>query len=136
MDKNAREMVRGHEFQMIAISPANRYTNPVVEGYEDFAGARRLKIRARDGLGNTSYLFFDVTSHLMAGMIIANPSAPDERVKVVFNAWKQVGKVKLPSTVTATDKSGDFVLTFNEINLNRLDANIFKVPEGIASKSK
>jgi hypothetical protein len=47
-----------------------------------------------------------------------------------------VGKVKLPSTVTATDKSGDFVLTFNEISLNRLDANIFKVPENIASKTK
>jgi hypothetical protein len=135
MDKNTREIVRGHDFQMIAISPTSRFTNPVVEGYEEFAGARRLKIGANDDLGNKSSLFFNVNSYLMAGMIITNPSDTRETVKVVFNEWKQVGNIKLPSVVTATDKSGDFVLRFKEIILNQLDKNMFRVPEEIAPQT-
>lgn len=65
----------------------------------------------------------------MLGFTIQNPFGKQpETVRIVFNEWKQIGKLKLPSKVTATDKQGDFVLNFREIALNKSDEKIFDVP--------
>lgn len=137
MDKEAAAAVRSHEFQMIAIAILERYSNPQVEGYENFAGSRAIKVRMVDELGNPCHIFFDADSLLMAGMIMVNPmKGAGESVRVVFNRWSQVGKVKLPSKVTATDKTGDFVLDFQEITLNKVDPNIFSVPKEILAQAK
>ena len=132
LDRNTAAAVRSHEFQMIAITLEERYRSPQVEGYENFAGARAIKVRMVDELGHPCHLFFDAASHLLAGMIIINPmGAASETVRVVFNRWTQVGRVKLPSMVTATDRSGDFILEFHDISLNDVEPNIFRVPEEI-----
>jgi hypothetical protein len=73
----------------------------------------------------------------MAGMIIPDSrSATGETVKVVFNQWKDVGHVRLPSKVTATDKAGDFVLDFREMLLNQAGGDIFQVPPELAEKAR
>jgi thiol-disulfide isomerase/thioredoxin len=133
-EKSVVAGVRSHDFQMIAVAPEERYEGAVVEGFEDFAGARSVKLRVTDELGNHLYLFFNAETHLMGGMILADSrSKTGESVKVVFNEWKRVGRVRLPSKVTATDKAGDFILDFREILLNQSEGDLFRVPIGIAA---
>jgi thiol-disulfide isomerase/thioredoxin len=45
--------------------------------------------------------------------------------------WKEVGAVRLPSKVTATDKAGDFVPDFRETLLNEAEGELFRVPPKI-----
>ena len=132
LDKKTVAAIRSHEFQMIAIATRERYSKPQLEGYEKFAGSRAIKVRMMDELGNPCHVFFDADSHLMAGMVIVNPMGEaGETVRIVFNRWSQIGKVKLPSTVTATDKTGDFVLNFHNITLNEVAPGVFSVPKEI-----
>ena len=137
LDRNSAAMIRSHEFQMLAIALRERYGNPQVEGYENFAGTRSIKVRMVDEIGNPCHVFFDADSHLMLGMLILNPTGEaGETVRVVFNRWRQVGRVKLPSMITATDKSGDFVFEFQEISLNDVDPTLFRVPKEILAQTK
>ncbi|MGH7493563.1 MAG: hypothetical protein ACREOO_14390 [bacterium] len=70
-----------------------------------------------DELGSPGHVFFDLDSHLWAGKVILDPrSHKGETVRVLINEWKKVGEVKLPSKVTATDKSGDWILDFHVRN--------------------
>lgn len=134
LDKTYAAMFRGHEFQLLAITLPERFKNPVLENDDDFVGKRCHKIRMIDELGNPCQVYFDRSSHLLAGLIIADArSDKGETVRVVFNEWKQIGKVQLPSKVTATDKSGDWVLDFHTIALNVGDEKIFAIPPSIAA---
>ncbi len=134
LDKTYAAMFRGHEFQLMAIVLPERFKNPVGEGDEDFAGKGCHKIRMIDELGNPCQIYFDTNSHLLAGLIIVDSrSDKGETVRVVVNEWQQVGKVKLPAKVTATDKSGDWFFDFHTIELNGVDESIFAIPPRIAA---
>lgn len=133
-DQKLAAMIRSHEFQFIAASPLARYKNPVFEGYEDFSGVRCAKLRASDELGKTAHLFFREDLKLMAGLVVIDPrSETESRVRIVFKEWTQIGKVKLPSKVVATDNTGEFTLHFKKIILNRTNESIFAVPKRIAA---
>lgn len=133
-DNRLAVMIRSHEFQMIAITPLERYGNAVFDGYEDFDGVRCLKLRVTDELGKIAYLFFREDQRLMAGVSVLDPRfETPTQVRIVFKDWMQVGKAKLPSKVIATDKSGDFTLDFKKIILNRTDERIFEVPPKVAA---
>jgi len=131
IDKSYTSMLRGHEFQMMAIILPERYKNPVVEGEEYFAGKRCIKIRMIDQLDSPCQAYFDTSSRLLAGLVFVDPR-PDT-VRIVFNEWKRINKVMLPAKVTATDKSGDWILDFQDIILNRVDENIFEIPPSISA---
>ncbi|HMV47224.1 MAG TPA: nuclear transport factor 2 family protein [Blastocatellia bacterium] len=133
-DRKLAAMIRAHEFQLIAASPLARYKNPFFDGYENFDGFRCIKLRATDELGKPAYLFFREDLNLMAGMLLNDPrfDAPTA-VRIVFKEWTQVGKVKLPSKVVATDSTGDFILHFKKIGLNQANERIFIVPKKIAA---
>ena len=131
-DKALAAGIRGHEFQMMAMVLPERFKKPSLEGEEDFGGMRCYKIKMIDELGNPCQIYFDKTSHLWAGIVFLDPrSDKGETVRVVINAWKPVGNARLPAKATATDKSGDWVLDFHEIQLNGVDEEIFEVPPSI-----
>ena len=132
LDKTGAWMIREHEFQMIPLLLNERYKNFAVEGEEDFAGARCVKIRATNELDKTFHLFFNTQTKLLAGMIFPDlRSDHGEVIKVVFNRWKPIGRVTLPVKVTATDRAGDFVLDFHTISLNKVNGRIFRVPKTV-----
>jgi hypothetical protein len=130
LDATMTAIVRGHEFQMIALAPLERYRDARIEGYEEFAGGQAIRMLVRDGLGNPRHLFFGTDSRLMAGMIESKADGAGA-VRVVFNEWSRAGKLRLPSLVTVTDESGDFILRFHTITLNDADADAFEVPEQV-----
>jgi hypothetical protein len=133
-DQQLAAMLRGHEFQMIAISPLERYPDAVTEGYEDFAGALCVKLRTVDELGKTCFQFFNVRSNLMAGLIVRDALSETNEVRIVFKEWGLIDRVILPSRVTATNRNGDFIFSFREITLNRIDERIFSVPSKILAE--
>lgn len=133
-DKSAAFAWRSHEFQWLALTLLERFGEPSFAGYEDFAGKNSLKLSVKDELGRPASVFFDKDSGLMLGFVILNPfSQQPELIRTVLNEWKKVGQVKLPSKITVTDKQGDFVLSFQDISLNRINENIFSVPAKVAA---
>lgn len=136
-DQRAAFAWRSHDFGRLAMEIGERFHNFVPGGEESFAGKTALKLRAIDELGNPAQIFFDKDSKLLLGFVIQNPfSSQPEQIRTVFNEWKQVGKLKLPSKITVTDKQGDFVLNFREISLNKLDQRVFTVPPKVAAMNE
>jgi len=126
--------IRAHEFQMIPLVLPERIKNPTVSGEEDFAGEPCIKVIALTEYGKPCQIFFHLRYSLLAGMIEPDSrSSSGQTVRVVLNEWRQVGNLKLPSKVTATDKSGDWVLDFYDIRLNDVGENLFAVPPSILS---
>jgi hypothetical protein len=114
-----------------------RFREPSFAGRENFAGKDALKLSMKDELGNPASVFFDSDSGLWLGFVSLNPLGEQrETVRVVINEWKTIGKVKLPSKVTATDKQGDFVLDFQDISVNQINENIFAVPAKVAAMNE
>jgi hypothetical protein len=132
-DQQTVAVWRGHDFQRMATSPLEYFQNPQFVGTEVFAGKEAFKLRTTDETGNPVNIFFDQQTNLMLGFAFGTDSDP---VRVVFNEWKQIGKLKLPSKVTATDKKGDFVLNFREIVLNKINPKIFTVPPQVIAMNE
>lgn len=128
---------RSHDFQMLTTEISSLFRDFAFAGDEDFAGKTAVKLRATDELGNPAHIFFDKKTKLMLGFIVQNPfNGQPDSIRLVFNEWKQIGKLKLPSKVTATDKQGDFILNFREISLNKLSENIFDVPPKVVAMNE
>jgi hypothetical protein len=128
---------RSHEFQWLMTSLGERYSAPSFDGREMFAGRAAIRLRVTDELGHPAHLYFDDRSGLMLGLTIRNPFSPEpESIRTVFNQWRQVGKVKLPSKVTVTDKQGDFVLDFKDISINAVRESVFTVPPQVEAMNE
>ncbi len=126
-----RLVVRLHEYQRMAFDFQRMFHDFALEGTEDFANKPNIKVRAQNELNGTIYLYFDAETKLLSGYLLPIPGS-NESVKNVFNEWRNVGKIKLPSKVTATDSAGDWVLNFQKITLNKSDAQIFEIPPRVA----
>jgi hypothetical protein len=135
-DARAAFVWRSHDFQFLAMEIAERFRDFKPAGEENFAGRAALKLNATDELGHPASVFFDRETRLLLGLTIRNPFDAGETIRTVFNEWQQIGRLKLPSKVTATDKKGDFVLSFREIVLNRTDEKIFAVPPPVVAMNE
>lgn len=128
---------RSHDFQFLALEIAERFKNLTFAGEGNSNGKSAIHLRGTDELGKAADIFFDKETKLMLGFTIQNPfSEQPEPIRMVFNEWKQIGKVKLPSKVTATDKKGDFVLNFREIVSNKADEKIFLIPPKVVAMNE
>lgn len=128
---------RSHDFQFLAMEIATRFRDLTLAGEENFNGKVAIKLLGTDELGKTANIFFDKETKLMLGLTIQNPfSEQPERIRISFNEWKQIGQLKLPSKVTATDKNGDFVLNFRQIVLNKVDEKIFVIPPKVIAMNE
>lgn len=113
-------VVNLHEYQKLAFDFRNIFTDFKYERLELFEGRASHKVSAKTKIGTNIELFFDGKTKRLAGYILPIPDSKTP-VKNVFNEWKLVGKVTLPSVVTATDSAGKWVLKFKRIELNKTD---------------
>ena len=127
---------RSHDFQFLAMEIDARFKDFSFAGEESFGGKTSLKLNATDELGNPASIFFDKETRLLLGFTIQNPFDKTEMIRTTFNEWRQIGKLKLPSKVTATDKKGDFVLNFREIILNKTNEKVFAVPSKVSAMNE
>lgn len=126
-------VVRLHEYQRMAIDFQTMFKEFEFIGEATFNGKPGIKVNAKTEIGMPIHLFFDGDSKLLAGYILP---AGGELITNVFDEWKLVKGVKLPSVVTATDRSGDFVLRFDRITINQADEKSLDVPARIADHTE
>jgi hypothetical protein len=133
-DQRAAFAWRSHDFQGISLQPAQRFREPKFAGYESFADKNAVKLTAIDELNHPAELYFDRETKLLLGFVIQNPFAEQvELIRTVFNEWKLASGVKLPSKVTVTDKQGDFVLSFYQLEINTIAEYAFTVPPTVVA---
>lgn len=135
-DNHAAFAWRSHDFQFLAMEIGERFKNFAFDGEENLSGKIILKLNATDEIGNPASISFDKQTHLLSAITIQNPFDKNETIRTVFNDWRQVGKLKLPSKVTVTDKKGDFVLNFREIVLNKTDEKVFAIPTKVKAMNE
>lgn len=124
-------VVNLHEYQKMAFDFQKMFHNFALEGTEVFEKRPSLKVRAKNELDGTIYLYFDAETKMLLGYVMPIPNS-NESVKNVFNEWRKIGKLKLPTKAIATDNSGDWVLNFQKILLNKSDEKMFEVPPQVA----
>lgn len=124
-------VVNLHEYQRMAFGFQEMFTDFEFAGEESFDDRSSWKVLAKNELGSVIELFFDKETKMLNGYILPIPNSP-ESVKNVFNEWKTVGGLKLPAVITATDKQGDWILTFHTIELNKADEKALDVPPRVA----
>ena len=109
------EMIRGHEFQIIAIDPASHFHGfqPAEAGRLD--GTETLFVSGVNSLGQRCEVHFDPTSHRPVGLVVA---ADVEPVRVRFLDWEDVDGVMLPNRISALDAAGEFILDFHTLQVN------------------
>lgn len=128
-DRRAAFAWRSHDFQTLALEVASRFRKLEFTGYESVSQRDAIKLSGRDELDHPVSVYFDRESKLMLGFVIQDPFSDEPRtIRTTFNEWKTVGSLRLPSKVTATDHQGDFVLSFRELILNKVDERVFAVP--------
>jgi len=132
LDPINASIIRAHDFQMLPIVMASRYSNNALAGQMEVAGMDCDVIRMIDQLGHPCWAYFSRASHVWVGMTLTDPRRGEAaEVQVVIDRWAAVGPVRLPSKVIASDAAGEFVLNFHTIRLNTVDPSIFAVPAEI-----
>lgn len=128
---------RAHDYQRMALEIRTRFHDFKYGGEAEFGGVPAVRLDSKDELGNEATLFFARSTGLLIGFTIRNPfSETPEPIRTVISEWKKVGTLTLPSVATVTDKTGDFVLKFREIRLNKTRAAIFAIPSKVASMTE
>lgn len=127
-DDLGRWMARGHAFQWMVLEVEDWYTDLQPAGEAEFGGVECTTWAANDAMGDDNRLFFEKETGLMKGFDVPNHLF-EGRVQVMFDEWRTLDGVQLPSRVTATDNQGDFVLDFTEITLNDVDVAVFEGPK-------
>ncbi len=105
-------MVRSHDFQRIAIDPESFAQNIGWVKETDFHTLKSQELLGYTEDGTKIYLYFDDKSGLPLGFRMDNPVQTDTSVTIIFQMWKNVEGVLLPSKVIALDAPRNFQLTF------------------------
>jgi len=132
LDPISASIIRTHEFQLLPIVMASRYSNITLAGQKEIAGVCCDVVGMIDDLGHPCWAYFSRASHVWMGMSLTDPRRGElEPVHVMVDQWAAVDRVRLPSRVIASDAAGDFVLDFHTIRLNTVDPSIFAIPAEI-----
>lgn len=122
-----RMVSRMHEYQKMAIDPRAFFKDLEIIGDEEFNGRPSIKVAAKNELDMPVFLFFDRSNGRLNGYKLMVPGSTETIINT-FNEWKPVGKVMLPSAVTAIDSAGRWTLSFHTIKLNSADPKPLEVP--------
>lgn len=121
-----------HEYQRMAVDFQSMFSDFEWKGTEKFGGKSCTMVQAKHRLGQEIFLYFDEQTSLFSGYILPIPGT-DEVVTNVFDDWRIVDGLRLPSKVTATDARGEFILNFDTITLNQCLAERVAVPPRVHS---
>jgi len=111
----ARAGVRTHEFQLLPIVLAERYSDLAAAGTADLGGIECDAFDAVDELGLACRLYFDRATSLLRGLDVTNYYEPDDRVAVRLDDWRPVAGVLFAWRAVASDRLGDWVFEFEEV---------------------
>ena len=125
-----RAFILGHEFQMLPLEVDERFSGHQYVGETIYMGQDAVQFSASGEPNSLPYeLFFDPVTGLMLGMSFPDFLRDlDESISIHFAEWCPIEQFQLPCKVVATDVGGEFVLTFNAIELNTVDVSLLEAP--------
>lgn len=128
------EIVRGHEFQLIALRFGERFPYLQYAGEERFLGSNCALLQGRRPDGGEVKAWFHRDTGLLAGYQLPNPGDP-QRVGVTmrFLDWRAVRDVTVPTKVLASDVGGEFLLHYSTLDINPEPSAEFEPPPGLAA---
>lgn len=129
LDAHSVSMIRGHEFQMLPLALAERYSEPELVGAAEWNGVTCLCVRARDDLGLPCAHYFERETEQWMGMQLVNPRQTDTQVRVLIHEWRKIENVTLPARVSAHDAQGEYLFHFHTIVLNQAAPELFAPPQ-------
>ena len=92
--------------------PESFVSNPSLIGTVEFHGRECEKLSGFAEDGTEIDLYYDLKTGLPLGFEMLNPVEAGTIVTIIFREWKDVEGVLMPSKVIASDKQGDFYLSF------------------------
>lgn len=135
LDAHSVSMIRGHEFQMLPLTLAERYAAPELTDAAQWNGEMCMRVLARDDLGFPCTHYFQSDIGRWMGMELTNPRQPDTQVRVLVQAWRTIENVALPASVSAVDAHGEYTFYFHTIVLNRAAPEFFMPPRAVAREA-
>jgi hypothetical protein len=100
-----------------------------LDGEENVNGKPAFKIKAALDGGNTTTMFIDKSSYLLTKTTTnVTASGVPMTVDAFPSDYKEVNGVIFPMKTTSSTQMGDFVMTFDKVEVNiPMDDSIFKV---------
>lgn len=135
LDNDSKSMIRGHEFQMLPLTLAERYNTPELTGTVEWNGELCLRVLARDEVGSLCTHYFQSDTERWMGMELTDMRQPDTQVRVLVQAWRTIENVALPERVLAIDAHGNYLFNFHTIVLNQAAPEYFVPPRAIAREA-
>jgi len=123
-----RTTVVGHDFFGIVLDPRAAFFSLGRPRPATFLGNETTALEGLDAAGAPVTAFFDSGSGLIRGLEMRHAQKPGVNVVVSFDAWAENDGVRLPSSVTARDDLGSWVLRFTSVRLNDLARGDFEPP--------
>jgi hypothetical protein len=120
-------VLRGHEFQVMALDLRKRFHDFKTIGRAVFEGQPTTQVDMTDDLGHSASGYFSLTSHLPVGLVVTNARSGGP-ITIRFDAWKLVSGVDLASHVTILLGSETWVFDFKTLQLNAADKTAFQIP--------
>jgi hypothetical protein len=123
-------VLRGHEFQVMALDLRKRFRDFKTIGQAEFEGQATMQIDMTDDLGHSASGYFSSTSHLPVGLMVTDARSRAPRtITLRFDAWKFVGGVNLVNHVTIVSGSETWIFDFKALQVNTADKAAFQIPE-------
>ncbi len=135
LDAASVSMIRGHEFQMLPLTLAERYTQPEDAGLQEWNGEMCIPIRARDALGLACTHYFRTRDMRWVGMEQSHPLQAQNKTRVYVHAWTETANVSFPCHVSAVDSGGEYIFHFEEIRVNQAPPEFFLTPSSPAREA-
>lgn len=129
LDDTTAWVLRGHEFQIISLFVDELYQNAEYAGRDSCGNFSCAVITAYDRMIQPTRLFFRDDNGFLACLSFRKPYGEKEMIRVVFNEWREADGLTIPSKVTITDNSGDYILNFTSFEINTLQPEFFAIPK-------
>jgi hypothetical protein len=129
-----RTMIQGHEIHMLVIAPETRFGRP--RGARDtvFEGRAAIALVFHDTLGAPVVEFFARSDSLPLGFAFVNHHDNRPPPILTIDAWRRVGRIRLPARATYHQGSETYAFRFTRIALNATVDSVFQRPHDTSSR--
>jgi len=121
LSKESLSVIREHEFQNIVLEVNQRFHDFELIENEEKDGINNYKLKAKDELGKTNFIFFDEKTRLLTEIHFPNPSDENEMIKTKFSNWKKTNNLQLPYHVEINQSGKLYTFDYTKLILNSPD---------------
>jgi hypothetical protein len=137
IDASETPVLRGHEFQMMALDLRKRFHDFKTVGNTEFEGQLAIQVSMTDELGHPAGAYFSTSSHLLLGLTVTNArSGGPSTLRIRFDSWKLISGVNVVSHVTILAGAETWIFDFTSLKLNAANDEAFQIPVGPARLSE